>query len=73
MVVPRESAHFGFYAAGQDKEVVPMNETKIYTEDYIGLKTLDEAGKIAFLVSEGDHLQFSIQWLIDNVIDVYLK
>jgi len=73
MVVPRESAHFGFYAAGQDKEVVPMNETKIYTEDYIGLKTLDEAGKIAFLVSEGDHLQFSIQWLIDNIIDVYLK
>ena len=31
MVVPRESSHFGFYAAGQDKIVVPLQQTEIYT------------------------------------------
>ena len=32
MVVPRESSHFGFYAEGQDQTVVPLQETRIYTE-----------------------------------------
>ena len=31
MVVPRESSHFGFYAAGQDQTVVPLQQTQIYT------------------------------------------
>ncbi|XP_037068307.1 palmitoyl-protein thioesterase 1-like [Pollicipes pollicipes] len=73
MVVPRESSHFGFYAAGQDKTVVPLEQTKLYTDDYLGLKELDEDGRLAMLVADGDHLQFSITWLVENVINVYLK
>ena len=32
MVVPRESSHFGFYAEGQDQRVVPLEQTKLYTQ-----------------------------------------
>lgn len=73
MVVPRESAHFGFYADGQDKTVVPLQQTKIYTQDYLGLRQMDKDGKLVMLQTEGDHLQFTIEWLVENIINVYLK
>ncbi|KAF0313231.1 Palmitoyl-protein thioesterase 1 [Amphibalanus amphitrite] len=73
MVVPRESSHFGFYALGQDQVVVPLQQTPIYTEDYLGLKQLDADGKLTMLETEGDHLQFSIDWLVENIVNVYLK
>lgn len=34
-------------------------QTKLYTEDWIGLKTLDEAGKVKFISVPGNHLQIS--------------
>jgi len=46
-----------------------MNETKWYQDDLFGLKTVDEAGKIVFNHTEGEHLQFSeeqLVWWIDN-------
>ena len=32
MVIPIESEWFGFYAPGQDKEVLPLRNTTLYTE-----------------------------------------
>lgn len=32
MVVPRESEWFGFYAPGQDVEVLPLQQTQLYLE-----------------------------------------
>lgn len=32
MVVPRESEWFGFYAPGQDIEVLPLQQTQLYLE-----------------------------------------
>lgn len=34
-------------------------QTKLYTEDWIGLKALDEAGKVKFFTVSGDHLDIS--------------
>lgn len=34
-------------------------QTKLYKEDWIGLKTLDEAGKVKFINVSGNHLQIS--------------
>jgi palmitoyl-protein thioesterase len=72
MVQPRESQHFGFYKNGQDKEVVNLRDSDLYKEDWIGLRTLDLNKKLDFLDCEGDHLQFTVQWFIDNIIP-YLK
>jgi hypothetical protein len=34
-------------------------QTKLYTEDWIGLRTLDEAGKVKFFNLSGDHLDIT--------------
>lgn len=34
-------------------------QTKLYTEDWIGLRTLDEAGKVKFVSVKGGHLRIS--------------
>lgn len=35
-------------------------QTNLYTEDWIGLKTLDEAGKVKFINVSGGHLEISL-------------
>merc|ERR1712037_395375 len=72
MVEPRESEHFEFYTPGQSDVILPLRESPIYVEDRIGLKALDESGRLHFLDVGGDHLQFPRQWFIDNIINVFL-
>merc|ERR1712055_129134 len=72
MVEPKESEHFEFYTPGQSDVILPLKESPIYVEDRIGLKALDESGRLHFLDVEGDHLQFTRQWFIDNIINVFL-
>ncbi len=71
MVEPRGSEHFEFYAPGQDEVILPLKESPIYTEDWIGLRALDEAGRLIFLETPGDHLEVSTEWLIENIIRKY--
>jgi len=73
MVEPRESSHFEFYVPGQADVILPLKESPIYTEDRIGLKSLDEAGRLHFMEVEGNHLEFSREWFIENIINVYFK
>ena len=49
MVVPPESSHFGYYVPGQDHDIVDMTQLPVYTENRIGLKEMNENGKIIFL------------------------
>jgi len=72
MVEPRESEHFEFYAPGQADVIVPLRESPIYLEDRIGLKALDEAGRLHLMAVDGDHLQFGRQWFIDEIVNVFL-
>jgi len=73
MVQPIESEWFGYYTPGQAIETIPLNETDLYKEDWIGMKTLDGANKLEFLSVVGDHLQFSDQWFIENIVGPYLN
>merc|ERR1712025_90374 len=73
MVEPRESSHFEFYVPGQADVILPLRESPIYTEDRIGLKSLDEGGRLHFMEVEGNHLEFSREWFIENIINVYFK
>jgi palmitoyl-protein thioesterase len=57
MVQPIESEWFGFYQPGQDQVVQTLQQTDLYKEDWIGMRTLDEQGKLAFLSVDGDHLR----------------
>ncbi|KFY12832.1 hypothetical protein V492_03643 [Pseudogymnoascus sp. VKM F-4246] len=53
-VVPKESAWF---AEVNGTDVTPLKERPIYTENWLGLKDLDEAGKLKFLTANGGHMR----------------
>ncbi|KAK8375984.1 hypothetical protein O3P69_008602 [Scylla paramamosain] len=72
MVVPTESEWFGFYSPGQDKEILPLQQTELYLEDRLGLKEMDEAGKLQFVSVDGDHLEFSDEWFLQEIVDKYI-
>ncbi|KAL8495659.1 hypothetical protein ACS0TY_019681 [Phlomoides rotata] len=59
ILVPRETSWFGYYLDGSFDTILPARETPLYTEDWIGLKALDEAGKVKFINVSGNHLQVS--------------
>ncbi|KAK6918646.1 hypothetical protein RJ641_017068 [Dillenia turbinata] len=56
VLVPKETSWYGCYPDGSFDTVLSANETKLYTEDWNKLKTLDEAGKVQFVSVPGNHL-----------------
>ncbi|KAM4048438.1 palmitoyl-protein thioesterase 1 isoform 2-T2 [Anomaloglossus baeobatrachus] len=68
MVDPVDSEWFGFYRPGQSKETITLQESSLYTEDRLGLREMDKAGKLVFLATDGDHLQFSEEWFNEHII-----
>ena len=65
-VVPKESSWFGSYAPSDsdgdssgraERTVVGMRQHALYTEDWIGLKTLDDSGRVVLVECEGEHMQ----------------
>ncbi|PSC70395.1 palmitoyl-thioesterase 1 [Micractinium conductrix] len=69
MVVPKESSHFGFF---NGTTLLRLQNTPLYQQDWIGLRSLDEAGHLALLHAPGRHMQFSLQWFVQNVVHPYL-
>lgn len=47
VITPWQSSHFGYYDANQT--VIDMHNRSIYTDDSIGLKTLDESGRLTLI------------------------
>ena len=64
---------FGFYKPGQAKELYELEESDLYKNDTLGLQTLDKSGRLYKLSVNGDHLQFTDQWFIDNIITPFLS
>jgi len=58
MIYPNDGEWWGAFAA-DGKTKLAMNQTEWYTKDLFGLKTADEAGKIFFNSTTGNHLQFT--------------
>ncbi|RZC77681.1 hypothetical protein C5167_003579 [Papaver somniferum] len=59
ILIPKETSWFGYYPNGAFDPILPPQETKLYIEDWIGLRTLDEAGKVRYLSLPGKHLEIS--------------
>jgi len=72
-VVPKESSWFGFYADNNSNKLLRYNETKLYQNDQIGLKTLDQQGKLEFDTCPGPHMHVPADWFTSNVILKYLN
>ncbi|KAJ3190563.1 Palmitoyl-protein thioesterase 1 [Irineochytrium annulatum] len=68
--VPGESSWFGFYE--ENMELVTMRETQGYKEDWIGLRTLDEAGKLTFGVADGKHMKISKEHIQELILEHFV-
>uniref|UniRef100_A0A8C7KZX4 Palmitoyl-protein thioesterase 1 n=1 Tax=Oncorhynchus kisutch TaxID=8019 RepID=A0A8C7KZX4_ONCKI len=62
VVDPVDTEWFGFLKTGQAKETETLQESVLYKEDRLGLAAMEAAGKLDFLATEGDHLQFTDEW-----------
>ena len=71
VVVPREGEWWGSFDIDYDT-ILPMKETTWYKNDLFGLKTADEAGKIFFNTTDGNHLDFTMDELY-GWLDLYIK
>ena len=72
--MPKESAWFGSYPPKEEKEdnalrdlgrdekaIVPMRKQPLYVEDWIGLRTLDESGRVELVSCDGEHMHLSTE------------
>ncbi|KAI4286077.1 MAG: hypothetical protein L6R38_000194 [Xanthoria sp. 2 TBL-2021] len=64
-VVPKESAWFADYNK-TSQEITWLKERRIYKEDWLGLKWLDEKKRLELKIAKGKHMQLSEELLSDT-------
>jgi len=64
-VIPKETAWF---EEVNGTEVTPLRARKMYTEDWLGLRELDQKGGLKFRTTPGDHMR-----LTDKVLNTTFK
>jgi palmitoyl-protein thioesterase len=74
VIVPYQSAFWGYYAPNNNVSVLPMDQLDLYKSDAFGLKTLNEKGALKFF--DIPHI-FHTKWnenpdVIDNYVIPYL-
>lgn len=67
-VIPKET---GWFAEVKEDKVTDLRNRTLYKEDWLGLKELDEAGKLKFETTDGGHMTLSDKMLRD-VFKTYL-
>lgn len=69
-VIPKES---GWFAEVNEtsKEVTELRERVMYTEDWLGLKKLDEQGALVFRNASGRHMDLSEKVLTEAFVDFF--
>ena len=71
MIYPKETAWF--QSLNEKGEVMKLEDSDWYKNDVIGLKTLNEAGKLTFTEFKGDHLQFTTDDIKNTLIPFLMK
>jgi len=56
---PKETGWWGFYKPNSNSEVMTLEESDIYIQDWIGLKTLDQSGRLHKFATDCDHGDYS--------------
>lgn len=67
-VVPKETAWF---EEVNGTEVMPLRMRPMYTEDWLGLKKLDEKGALKFRVAPGEHMELTEAVLNETFREFY--
>ncbi|KAJ6239224.1 lysosomal thioesterase ppt2 [Anaeramoeba flamelloides] len=67
-IVPKESSWFSFWD-DKMKKIIPYNTTQAYKEDWIGLRTLNENGRLQFRSCDCHHPDYPKENCLYNFID----
>lgn len=71
IVVPKETSWFGYYTPGQDKNITKLEDSVLYQVDRLGLKRLNEEGRLHFISLPGNHLHITEEWFVNEIIKKY--
>jgi len=72
IIIPKESSLFGFYVEGNDNITEPLEATPQYKEDWLGLKTLNESGRLHFYHLTGGHTNVDHYWFRQEIVRKFL-
>ncbi|KAG2241343.1 hypothetical protein Bca52824_093209 [Brassica carinata] len=67
-LIPKETSWFGYYTDDGFDSLLSTQQTKLYIEDWIGLKALDDVGQVKFVSVSGDHLMISYKDVVKYVV-----
>ena len=70
VIVPRDSSWFMFYDF-EGKEIVPLEESQFYKEDFIGLRKLNEEGKVTFATFRDEHVIYNIVEYWEEIVPFF--
>ncbi|VDD90423.1 unnamed protein product [Enterobius vermicularis] len=73
VVVPKETEWFGYFKEGDPTRLLTMEETRIYLEDRIGLKTLNESGRLHLIAYRGNHMAITESTFVNDILEKYLR
>ncbi|KAJ1965656.1 hypothetical protein GGI12_000603 [Dipsacomyces acuminosporus] len=69
MIYPRSSSWFGY--VDQASNEIPLQNTTLYTDDLLGLREMDQSGRLAFLTLEGKHMHIT-EAALRSIVSRYL-
>lgn len=68
-LVPSETALFGFYDENSSLMIEsPMENTFTYYANRLGLKEMNDNGKLIRIVGPGSHCEMKSNWLASNIV-----
>lgn len=67
-LIPNESAWFGF--EDERGNVRKMEDNDVYLKDKLGLKKMDQEGRLIRLLSPLEHLQLNQTWFRENIVPI---
>ncbi|KAF8098206.1 hypothetical protein N665_0271s0023 [Sinapis alba] len=72
-LIPKETSWFGYYSDEGFDTLLSAQQTKLYREDWIGLKALDDVGKVKFVSVLGDHLMIAYKDVVKYVVPYLMQ
>ena len=70
VITPRDSSWFEFYDR-DGKEIVPLELSDFYIDDYIGLRKLNEEGKLIFIEFAEEHVLYNMDEYSQEIVEFF--
>ena len=71
VICPKESSWFEFYDIN-GKNIVPLKDSEFYKKDFIGLRQMNEKGRLKFALFNAEHVKYSENEFVTHIVS-FLK